>query len=579
MVQDPFHCATHGVASWPVSDSRLPAICFSKGWARPRARPIDVGSPAALRASLDVPRPAVFVIGHVWTQRLSHFVDVVAVDDRTNFYRWNRVLGFLADARARNPTVEAVIRELDRDRVDNFDTTLNAILHAADEDAPDAAVIVSVHGDRLLDLAQIHRLKIGPVLREEDIGVEVESAGPIPAQIERAFAGHAPIARTTRALAMNAATSLRAAGSVVLLGGPAGSGKRVLARALIDEAIPKRAPRPVEEVHCGAFLDDREAASALFGSGSGPTVTLGAWERALGGALVLIEVTDLSLRLQRQVATALREGHFRRPGLSDPSVRLDAVDQPRVIATTRKFPGELLDPAVVDETLAHTLRAHAIRVPSVLERFEDFEEIVGTLWAGLEDEPLPPLEPEIPTELMRYDWPGNVRELKSFLTMLARRSGGRPTVDRVRRSLDEIQTASGWGLALPRFPAPSECIRVLGEAAAALRDLELPLRAFASEHQGGEGVGSQNRGKDLAAALPLVEQPIERLRALLRQPFAFADEGTLNTVHEIDRLVSMLAGASQRVVLELWAEAHGAALLREAVRKVGETLTWLRSLG
>jgi DNA-binding NtrC family response regulator len=180
----------------------------------------------------------------------------------------------------------------------------------------------------------------------------------------------------------------------VLLRGPAGSGKRVLAQAIHTAGCPGA---PFEAVRCGAFIDDRDLERALFGSAGAVPATIGAWQKAQGGTLFLQEIADLSPPMQKRIAEALRD---RQPG--------DAPQGLRVIATTAESLGDGDGDDQLDEDLFFRLLPMSIRVPSLAERGEDFDDVVDTAWrrAGGEGS----LSGDVRGALKRRLWRGNIAD-------------------------------------------------------------------------------------------------------------------------------------------------------------------------
>ncbi|MBL8675702.1 MAG: sigma-54-dependent Fis family transcriptional regulator, partial [Rhodospirillales bacterium] len=208
-----------------------------------------------------------------------------------------------------------------------------------------------------------------------------------------------------------------ATGSRVLLTGPPGSGKELVARLL--HVNSKRAPAPFVTVNCAALSEDRLDIE-LFGTEGGESSdglrVYGAFEQAHGGTLLLEEVGGLPLATQAKVVRMLQEQSFTRDG-GDARVEVDV----RVVASTaRDLPAEIAA-GRFREDLYHRLNVVPIRVPALAERREDIPELANHLMrrvaeaAGL---PPRPFGEDAITALQGYDWPGNVRQLRNVVEHL-----------------------------------------------------------------------------------------------------------------------------------------------------------------
>jgi transcriptional regulator with PAS, ATPase and Fis domain len=121
--------------------------------------------------------------------------------------------------------------------------------------------------------------------------------------------------------------------SSILITGPTGSGKGLIAQAIHD-ASP-RAGRPFIAVNC-ATICDGVAASQLFGHDRGAftgatTQILGCFRAANGGTIFLDEIGDLEATLQARILSTIEDRHVTPLG-SDRSVAIDV----RIIAATNR---------------------------------------------------------------------------------------------------------------------------------------------------------------------------------------------------------------------------------------------------
>ncbi len=201
----------------------------------------------------------------------------------------------------------------------------------------------------------------------------------------------------------------------VLITGPSGSGKEVVARAI--HAASDRASGPFVAVNCGAIPRDL-LESELFGHERGAftdarTAKPGLFEAADGGTLFLDEIGDLPLTLQGKILKALEEKEIRRVG----AIRARAVDV-RIIAATHVELVDAVKRGAFREDLYYRLSVIPIHLPPLRARGDDVlllaEHFLRTL-AGQYGMPVPALTPELRRALLAHPWPGNVRELRNGL--------------------------------------------------------------------------------------------------------------------------------------------------------------------
>ena len=206
-------------------------------------------------------------------------------------------------------------------------------------------------------------------------------------------------------------------GSRVLITGPAGAGKEVVARLL--HAQSRRANGPFVVLNCATMHPDR-LEPELFGSEAeepnGGRGKVGTLEQAHGGTLLLDEVADMPLETQGKIVRVLQEQSFMRIGGS----HLVEVDV-RVIASTNRDLDALMAEGRFREDLYYRLNVVPIRVPALRERAEDVPALVDAFMErAAEAAGLPPrrLSAEALAALQGHDWPGNVRQLRNVVDWL-----------------------------------------------------------------------------------------------------------------------------------------------------------------
>jgi len=202
-------------------------------------------------------------------------------------------------------------------------------------------------------------------------------------------------------------------GSRVLITGPAGSGKEMVARLLHERS--KRANGPFVAVNCATLRPERLEVE-LFGTESpgenhDTPRKVGTFEQAHGGTLFLDEVGDMPLETQGKIVRVLQEQTFERVG---GTARVE-VDVRVVASSSRDLPTEI-GAGHFREDLFYRLSVVPIRVPPLRERREDIPALARYFMArSSESSGLAPRDfgDDALAALQAYDWPGNVRQLRN----------------------------------------------------------------------------------------------------------------------------------------------------------------------
>lgn len=208
------------------------------------------------------------------------------------------------------------------------------------------------------------------------------------------------------------------ANSRVLITGPSGSGKEVVARMLHDRST--RAAGPFVVVNC-ATMDPEHMAVELFGTetpsedGEGGR-KVGYFEAAHTGTLFLDEVTDMPLETQGKIVRVLQEQIFERVGGST-KVEVDV----RVVASATRDIQDEIAAGRFREDLFYRLSVVPVEVPPLKKRREDIPMLAAHFIGRASrrsGQPGRKLSEDAVAALQAYDWPGNVRELKNIIERL-----------------------------------------------------------------------------------------------------------------------------------------------------------------
>lgn len=231
-------------------------------------------------------------------------------------------------------------------------------------------------------------------------------------------------------------------GSRVLISGPAGSGKEVVARMI--HARSRRSEGPFVALNC-ATLNPGRFEEELFGVEAGADSVAqprraGVLERAHGGTLLLDEVSDMPLETQGKILRALQDQSFERLG-GGGRVRVDV----RVLATTNRDLQAEIAAERFREDLYYRLRVVPLQTPALKDRREDIPALARQLLkrsaesAGM---PARELSADAIAALQTYDWPGNVRQLRNLMDWLLIMAPGTPA-DPIRADMLPPEISQG----------------------------------------------------------------------------------------------------------------------------------------
>lgn len=204
----------------------------------------------------------------------------------------------------------------------------------------------------------------------------------------------------------------------VLITGPNGAGKELVAHAIHSQSERNRGP--MIEVNCAAIPSEL-IESELFGHVKGSFTGAikdkqGKFEQANGGTIFLDEIGDMSLVAQAKVLRALQESRVSPVG-SDKEIKVDV----RVIAATNKNLQKEIANGKFREDLYHRLSVIEIYVPSLDERKEDIPLLVEHFSQVIADEQgnaVKIFDQKAIEALQEFSWTGNIRELRNVVERL-----------------------------------------------------------------------------------------------------------------------------------------------------------------
>ena len=198
--------------------------------------------------------------------------------------------------------------------------------------------------------------------------------------------------------------------SRVLITGPTGSGKELVARKIHKLSLRNKKPFVVINA---ASLKELTYEKELFGQEfADGTISFGVLDRADKGTLLIDEVTEIPIETQANILRVLIDQKFKRiNGKKDINVNI------RIISSSSKNLLEEVDSGNFREDLFHRLNVVPIELSPLTSRTEDIPELINYFKKKI-SESNGVQEIEINTkndQLYTYNWPGNVRELRNLI--------------------------------------------------------------------------------------------------------------------------------------------------------------------
>lgn len=243
--------------------------------------------------------------------------------------------------------------------------------------------------------------------------------------------------------------------SSVLITGPSGVGKELVARA-IHEASGRR-DNPFVALNCAA-LASGVLESELFGHEKGAFTGaegryVGRFEKAHTGTLFLDEVGEIDPAIQTKLLRVLQEGELERVGGGEP-LKVDV----RIVAATNRDLREAIEEGSFREDFYYRLNVFSLEVSALKDRRDDIPALVDhflrkfSLELGKE---VLEVEDDVMGVLLNYSWPGNVRELENTIERaVVLCDGDCITRDELPPHMLEVVSLENHGHLLPSLSIP-----------------------------------------------------------------------------------------------------------------------------
>lgn len=290
-----------------------------------------------------------------------------------------------------------------------------------------------------VDLDQLE-LRIAKALKAHKLESEVKN---LKAQLDEKYGmdgmvGSSPAMQKVFRMVRQAAPT----DATVLIQGPSGTGKELVARAIHN--LSQRSKGPFVAVEFAA-ISPNLLESEMFGHEKGAFTgatsrRIGCFESANHGTIFLDEISEMPLELQVKLLRVLQEREFQRVG-SNETVKTDI----RIVAATNRDLAAYVKEGKFREDLYYRLNVIDLHLPALKDRSGDVPLLVSRFLREFGGKSV---SPEAMRLLEAYPWPGNVRELRNALEkMCVLSQSGEIGVDDVpnemRQDAPKMLSASG----------------------------------------------------------------------------------------------------------------------------------------
>ena len=202
--------------------------------------------------------------------------------------------------------------------------------------------------------------------------------------------------------------------SRVLINGPSGSGKELIARKIHKGSLRNKRPFIILN---GALLDSEKYELELFGEEKeNGSISYGALEKANKGSLLIDQVSEIPLAIQSKILRVLTDQKFKRINGND-DISVDV----RLICLSSKDLKKEIEIGNFREDLFHRINVFQINIEPLNKRVSDIPLLIKYFSKKIsENYNIKELEiDDNDTYILNHNWQGNVRELRNLIERIA----------------------------------------------------------------------------------------------------------------------------------------------------------------